>query len=336
MLFQGWSIEKKEGPGNPWPGHPINIDNNINGINGDANGDGEGKEVHTLLLPAVVRLQEAYVRKVIDTVNDLDNVLYEIANESHSGSDAWQKHMIDFIHAYEAVKPKQHPVIYSAALGYDGTELWRSRAEAISPGWPSKDPDFVPYRDNPPLNDGRKIIINDTDHLWGIGGNHQWVWKSFLRGLNPIFMDPYTAKEHQNHLSKREWELIRKNMGHTLTYAIKMDLASMVPRNDLCSTKYCLANPGKEYLVYLPSRGHRGLRWFDKLGLHKLLGSATKLVGWNEKVTVDLLAPSGTLHVEWFNPRTGETVDGGVVKGGGRKSLTAPFTGNAVLYIYKP
>jgi hypothetical protein len=33
---------------------------------------------------------------------------------------------------------------------------------------------------NPPLNDGRKIIINDTDHLWGIGVDHQWVWKSFL------------------------------------------------------------------------------------------------------------------------------------------------------------
>ena len=27
-------------------------------------------------------LQEAYVRKVIDTVNDLDNVLYEITNEA--------------------------------------------------------------------------------------------------------------------------------------------------------------------------------------------------------------------------------------------------------------
>ena len=47
------------------------------------------------------------------------------------------------------------------------------------------------YRDNPPAADGTKVIITDTDHLWGIGGNSAWVWKSFLRGPNPIFMDPY-------------------------------------------------------------------------------------------------------------------------------------------------
>lgn len=58
------------------------IQNNINGINGDANGDGRGTNVHTLSDPAVTRLQEAYVRHVIDAVGDLDNVLYEISNES--------------------------------------------------------------------------------------------------------------------------------------------------------------------------------------------------------------------------------------------------------------
>ena len=47
------------------------------------------------------------------------------------------------------------------------------------------------YRHNPPTADGRKVILTDTDHLWGIGGDVPWVWKSFLRGLNPLFMDPY-------------------------------------------------------------------------------------------------------------------------------------------------
>ena len=81
MLFQGWSIYS-HGYGNPWPLHPFNKANNINGTDGDANGDGEGKEVHALQLPAITSLQEAYIRKVIDTVNDLDNVLYEITNET--------------------------------------------------------------------------------------------------------------------------------------------------------------------------------------------------------------------------------------------------------------
>ncbi len=63
-------------------GIPFNSKNNINGIDGDSNGDGIGTEIDTLANPAVTRIQEHYVRKVIDTVNDLDNVLYEICNEA--------------------------------------------------------------------------------------------------------------------------------------------------------------------------------------------------------------------------------------------------------------
>ena len=44
--------------------HPFNPANNVNGIDGDPNADGRGLEVHTLAIPAVLRLQEAYVRKV--------------------------------------------------------------------------------------------------------------------------------------------------------------------------------------------------------------------------------------------------------------------------------
>jgi len=43
-------------------------------------------------------------------VNDLDNVLYEIANETDASAVAWQYDMIDFVKMVEASKPKQHPV----------------------------------------------------------------------------------------------------------------------------------------------------------------------------------------------------------------------------------
>jgi hypothetical protein len=42
--------------------------------------------------------QEAYVTRIVETVNDLDNVLYEVSNESGSESVGWQYHMISFIH----------------------------------------------------------------------------------------------------------------------------------------------------------------------------------------------------------------------------------------------
>lgn len=326
MLFEGYGLQYCRIPGD---GFPLSGENNVNGI--DA-----GVSSHKLERSEVTDIQKVYVTKVIDTVNDLDNVLYEIANESTFGSLVWQSSMIDFIHSYETTKPKQHPVLFTCAFGYDGSELWRSGAEAISPGLISGSAKFGIYRDDPPANDGRKVVIVDTDHLWGVGGSRDWVWKSFLRGLNPIYMDLYDES-----MNPELFELVRttradviKNMGYTLAYSKRMNLTSMVPRNDLCSTSYCLANPGSEYLIYVPSSGHRGMGRLDRLGLHKWVNGFTRLIGWNESVEVDLSGSSQKLRVEWFNPRIGKTVDGGLVTGGGMKSLTAPFTGDAILYLY--
>ena len=319
MLFEGHGLHASLTPW-CWNGHPFNVHNNINGINGDTDGDGRGLETHTLQISEITALQEAYVRKVIDTVNDLDNVLYEIANESGDYSTEWQYHIIRYIHAYEKDKPKQHSVgmTFQYAREHRGTDenLFNSPADWISPG-----PDRG-YRDNPPAADGSKVILSDTDHLWGIGGNQAWVWKSFCRGLNPIFMDPYRevekndAQEEQqttwtNHLSDAttldpRWDPIRRNMGYTLAYANRMNLAAAVPRNELSSTEYCLANPGVEYLIYLPDGGN---------------------------VTVDLSGASGKLAMEWLNPNTGERMSGGTTTGGGSREFTAPFNGDAVLYL---
>jgi hypothetical protein len=308
MLFNGFSIDDKgTGPGNAWPGHPFNLQNNINGVNGDLNNNGNGEETHTLQSPAITALQEAYVRKVIDTVNDLDNVLYEISNESPSNSQDWQYHMINYVKSYEAGKPKQHPVGMTVEYpGGDNGELFASPADWISPN------DVGGYKDNPPVANGSKVILTDTDHLWGIGGDRQWVWKNFTRGLNPIYMDCYN-RIYCPDVDPNDPTRISliKNMGYTLAYASRMNLEKMVPHGELASTRYALAYPvasGAEYLVYLPSGGTR---------------------------TVDLRAVSGTLTVEWFNPSDGTTTIGGTTTGGAIRSFTPPFGGEAVLYIYQ-
>jgi hypothetical protein len=38
--------------------------------------------------------------------------------------------------------------------------------------------------DSPPA-DGTKVIIADTDHIWGIGRNREWVW-SYLRAQSDL------------------------------------------------------------------------------------------------------------------------------------------------------
>ena len=94
MLFEGWylSTEPKS-----WLYHPFHRSNNVNHIDGDANGNGNGEETNSNQIQAVVELQRAYVRKVVDTVNDLDNVLYEIANESAvPGSTQWQYDLFEW------------------------------------------------------------------------------------------------------------------------------------------------------------------------------------------------------------------------------------------------
>ncbi len=305
MLFEGWSIESKGGRVNPWPYHPFHRENNVNGINGDVNGDGQGTEVHTWLGEEhpITQLQRAYVRKVIDTVNDLDNVLYEIANESGGYSTEWQYRMVEFVHEYERTKPKQHPVGMTAQYpGGKNEALFASPAEWISPNRLAPRP--FDYRANPPPADGRKVVLSDTDHLFGNRcKDYRWVWKSFCRGYNLLYMDRWTIER-----GDAARELVRRALGHTRQYAQRMDLARAVPHGELCSTGFCLAQPGEEYLIYAPAGGN---------------------------VSVDLRGCKGAFAVEWFNPRTGKAAPGERIAGGARRTLAAPFSGDAVLYIKK-
>lgn len=304
MLFQGWSIYDHD-YGNPWPLHPFNAANNANGIKGDPDGDGQGKEVHTLQVPAITRLQEAYVRKVVDTLNDLDNVLYEVTNETAIFSKDWQYHIVRYIKSYQAAKPKQHPVGMTA---FDSGRAGSMEALLGSPAdWISPQNDGVSgdYMNDPPPADGRKVIISDTDHLWGVGGDRTWVWKSFTRGHHPIYMDPL-RKQDWFSISEAEMERARKAMGDTRQFAERMNLAAMLPHNELSSTRYCLANPGTEYLVYQPKA--------------------------SEGFSVEL--KTGTYHYEWFDPTKGVNADNGSVKTlGGAQQFKAPFAGDAVLYL---
>jgi len=304
MLFEGWGLSHanrrvKAVDGWAYRSHPFHPDNNINGITGDLNGDGNVLEIHALASEAINTLQAAYIRKVVDTVNDLDNVLYEVINEG--GNKEWNWWVVQTIKDYERSKPRQHPVGLTAHGGERTATMQVSPADWISPGGNDG------YRDPAPAWDGRKVSLLDTDHIWGVGGNHGWVWQSFLRGHNPIFMDPYDGSGLGEPFDPK-FEPLRRNLGYTRRYARKMNLAAMTPHGELASTEFCLADPGREYLVYLPKGG---------------------------EVTVDLSGASGSLLVEWLNPRLGDTKQGQNITGGQNRSFQPPFDGDAVLYLRK-
>jgi hypothetical protein len=90
-------------------------------------------------------------------------------------------------------------------------------------------------------------------------------------------------------------------------FAGKMDLAKMQPNNDLASTKYCLANPGREYLVYNPSADANS-------------------------IMVNLKA--GNYNYEWFNPNSGKVESSVTIEAkDGDQPFPTPFKADAVLYV---
>lgn len=354
MFFDGWALHLSPAPDNV-EGHPFHAANNINGI-----GINSIVDYQVLPLePRVQALQEAYIQKVVDTVQDLPNVLYEVANESSGGgtvdknfaqmmgfsdvpdwgnSTEWHYWVIDVVKRYEQEQgydkhpigmTMQFPVAHQTKVN---DPLFTSKAEWISPGY--DDEIFTggghpmaqgspPSRwyDNPPTNDGTKVVITDTDHYAPGQGDALWAWKSFLRGHHPILMDfgiiagvnpsdpsagspgvpPYAA-----------FEAARYAMGDTLSYAQKMNLLEMEPRGDLSSTGFVLANPGEEYLILQPGESA-------------------------DPFTV--LLEAGTYVVEWFsvNSREIKSISAITVKNEGNNSFLPPFEekGPTVLYIKK-
>jgi hypothetical protein len=341
MLFNGWSTDAEHARlhrGNPWQGHPFNVANNVNGVDGDPSGKSSGEGTHQLVHERITAYQEAYVRRVVDALADLDNVLYEISNESYPNSRDWQYHMIRLIHAYEAGRPKRHPVGMSQ-YEWPGknADLFDSPADWIAP-WEEL-PDF-PYRASPPDTRGLKVVITDTDHLWGIGGDRKWAWKTFMRGNHPSFMDAYDGAavglgapltwdvlrsgwklivRQMLHVAEfRGWEpdapkwvSLRANLGHIRRFADRMDLAHAMPDPAVASTGYALVHIGvctSEYLVYAEDS--------------------------KTPIKLDLSRTVGPLAEEWFDPSTGSTLQKPPVQTAGLSNFQSPFQDDAVLYLY--
>jgi len=243
-----------------------------------------------LVVPAVTSLQEAYIRKVVDTLNDLDNVLYEISSDAPASSREWQYHMINYLKNHQAKKPKQHPVGMSSLYLGSANDLLASPADWIL---------LLVTDTDLPLAAGNKVIFSDIDpKLLASNTSYPMIWKSFMRGFNPIYLESNLANLSAD-------ENVRSSMGYALKYSQFVNLSSMSPSSELCSTSYCLINPGREYLVYVPSGG---------------------------TVRVDLSAASGSFIASWFSPPTGHTTSGGTVSAGIPVLFTSPINGDAVLY----
>jgi hypothetical protein len=312
-LFDGLQLLNNRCPND---GYPFTGGNNVNGVN-----DGGGTGSMTMTAPnAITNYQDAYVKKVIDTLNDQPNVLWEISEEAPSNSTWWQNHMINLIHSYEATRPLQHPVGYPTLTGGSDATLFASAADWVAPL----------SRISPTTNPGNKAIVNDSDHsyygMWNDSAqtNRNYLWENFTNGSSVLFMDPYQiywSNQNRNLCPNPvngvcsgvdpRWENFRNNLGYAVQMASTMNLAAMNPHPERSSTGYTLANTavtGSEFLVYAPNGG---------------------------TFTVNLSNTQDTLNAQWLNPSTGTTTPTATITGGSpAQTFTAPFAGDAILHIW--
>ena len=326
MLFQGWSMGPYGSPpyGNPWVAAIYNGANNVQGLHGDPNGDNDGREVFTMTsagdVPAIRAYQEAYVRHVIDLLNDLPNVLYEVANEPQPESVTWQQHMVNAIDAYQATKPNRHPVgMTGCVVGCDtspnGGVLGTTGVEFVS---------FVNNLapSNPFTWDsvGNRVSIADSDHYWDVLASQPLVWQLFLRGHNPVHMDIFDCTPYANSSTFRDCNVpiydpakeegAMVAIGHVAKLAPHLDLAHMVPNNAISSDGYALADT---------TQAQKDVLAFMQDGA----------------VTLNLSSGSGqSWSVYWLDADDGSmALSNPTVTGGPSVQLVSPFGGNSVVLV---
>jgi hypothetical protein len=234
MFFGSHNRMKSNFEGVAW--HP---NNNINSELANAFDPADGYSFFATNSQALA-IQRSLVRKFIDELNDIDNLMWALINEPGGTSAAvtWHNSMVDYTKSYESTKPKQHLVGMTGGWNL-GTEMERSNADWISPDMRSG----TAYWDGSdsaggPASYASKVVILDSDHLWGYSEQdevpymREWVWKTFTRGNHPIFMDPYDSynRDYYPGYIETAYDPVREAMGHTLTYATRFtDLASMIP-----------------------------------------------------------------------------------------------------------
>jgi hypothetical protein len=237
---------------------------------------------YTLTNSAWVELMDRYIDKTVDTVNDLDNVLFEVSNEANPGSSSWQDHVIDRIHSREAGKSKQHLIgktsfTDNASDSAINADLLASKADWVSLAGRTR-PNYTSNVIDAPAN---KVSILDTDHIYGFdippAERRPWVWKSLTRGHNPIYITPQTGYPG----GFQHYPEVEETLGFARAVADRIDLAHMTPTDKITSTGYCLSS-ANEYLIYQPA---------------------------NSSFTVTLTTRS--FSYEWISPTTGLTIESG-------------------------
>src|SRR5688572_18251123 len=284
-----------------WRLSPLHKDNNVNGV-----GEGPFDRFTTLDDPALVKRQEALIRKVVTELKAFDNVYFELCNEPNlpehrkpEAVRAWQNHLAETTakalsalsarHLIAAQDPTRcdHPAVSVHNFHYAYGDDWVGAMQGLERYYDLKEP----------------LAFDETETDRPTDVVRREAWAFMLSGgaaynhLDSSFMidDEKGAGGAEWFGKRNDYRELRRQLGHLKQFLESVEFIRLAPRADLFRSvpkglkAYGIADPGRTYLVYLDGKGPASLA---------------------------LTAPDGTYRAEWVNPQTGRSEERRVGKEG--------------------
>ena len=278
-----------------WSNSPWNTENQTKVVfdnpdrnnNGYADENGDFYQVEAFRSNAGIgRYQRRLIDKALAETSAYDNVFYEIGNELLGSSVEWNAAVVDYVHSKTRKAVTQNegaraPNIdgWAQHKAGDPLRVKLNAAEIVGKGCPAwEDPD------------GPALIKASSDDL------RLAAWYSLVGGAagwGGFTVDYWDGKFNAETISYYE---------HLQTFIRDSGVQywTMTPSHNLVSNpaeNCCLADLGKEYLLYIPN---------------------------DRSITLDLGLVSGDAVYRLYDPRTGKWPSEGKVSGGSACSISKP------------
>jgi len=318
-LFNEVFVKKNSNSCCGFKAHPFGNGNNINsGLIGnvDKNGDGSGMgsdefyDVDALngrttdaKRLKVAELQRLFVNKILEETKDYPNVFYEVGNEVTN--EAWTAYWVNYLKD-KTNKPVTINCNCLANGKQDGATTHRIYFDgsSIAPNLALNafSRSILVGADSDGDSSLRINPTSKTDFRTDVDKTRKASWFALVSGYN--LMGYYNeGQDAATHMA------IANYLGYLIGFIddTGIDLGKMSVHNELVNSGKCLAEPGKQYLIYMLGGG----------------------------VSINLASATGKFNVQVYNPKTGawfESFAQTVIEGGKSTTLNSPF-GEAVFWI---
>lgn len=310
---------------NIWKVNPMNARNNVNGI-----GDVSRTDLLTLKDSRLVAVQEALVRRIVETLREFDNVYYEICNEPYFAgvTREWQDRIAETIWNAEAGLPARHIISENVANHWKKIENPNPRVSLFNFHY-ARPPRTVEM--NWAL--GKPIGCNETGFDGAGDDTYRIQAWDFLHAGGALFnhLDYSFTAGHEDGSFKVPADQagggsaeLRRHLAALVRYMKRLDFIRMAPDAGAIkgklprgTTARVLSQPGRQYSVYLH---HAELVPTGKGKERQYVASDTE-----RDLVLALSIPAGAHLAEWTDTRSGAVLRTDRVESvGGEVRLRSP------------